>query len=183
MLETLIASLEKCPIVKRGEYDYFIHPITDGIPSVHPTLLRDVACGMIRALDLDQVDLIVVAEAMGIHIGTTLSLMTDLPFTIVRKRWYGLPGEIAVHQTTGYSKGGLYMNGVQKEDRVAIVDDVISTGGTMMALIGALNVAGAEIVDICVAFQRGTPDIGRPYKALVRVDVSPSRVTVLDTYF
>ena len=75
------------------------------------------------------------------------------------------------------------MNGVQKENRVVIVDDVISTGGTMKALIGALNVAGAEIVDICVAFQRGTPEIGRPYKALVSVDVSPSRVRVLDTYF
>jgi adenine phosphoribosyltransferase len=109
--------------------------------------------------------------------------MTDIPFTIVRKRWYGLPGEIAVHQTTGYSKGELYMNGVKKGDRVVIVDDVISTGGTMRALVGALNIAGAEIVDICVAIQRGSPDIGRTYKALVRVEVSPSQVRILDTYF
>lgn len=183
MLEKLIASLEQCPIVKRGEYNYFIHPITDGVPQVDPALLRDVASAMVRAMDLDKVNLIVVAEAMGIHIGTTLSLMTDIPFTIVRKRWYGLPGEIAVHQTTGYSKGELYMNGVKKGDRVVIVDDVISTGGTMRALVGALNIAGAEIVDICVAIQRGSPDIGRTYKALVRVEVSPSQVRILDTYF
>jgi adenine phosphoribosyltransferase len=183
VLEKLIASLEQCPIVKRGEYNYFIHPITDGVPQVDPALLRDVASAMVRAMDLDKVNLIVVAEAMGIHIGTTLSLMTDIPFTIVRKRWYGLPGEIAVHQTTGYSKGELYMNGVKKGDRVVIVDDVISTGGTMRALVGALNIAGAEIVDICVAIQRGSPDIGRTYKALVRVEVSPSQVRILDTYF
>jgi adenine phosphoribosyltransferase len=125
----------------------------------------------------------VVAEAMGIHIGTTLSMMTDIPFTIVRKRWYRLPGEVAVHQTTGYSKGELYLNGVSKGDRVVIVDDVISTGGTMKALVGALKYAGAEIVDICVAFQRGEPEIGRPYKALVRVEVSPTRVRILDTIF
>jgi adenine phosphoribosyltransferase len=183
MLERLITSLEQCPIVQRGEYPYFIHPITDGVPQMDPGLLRDVGSAMIRALDLDQVDLIVVAEAMGIPIGTTLSLMTDIPMTIVRKRWYGLPGEIAVHQTTGYSKGELYLNGVTPKDRVVIVDDVISTGGTLKALIGALEVVGAEIADICVAIQRGTPEIGRPYKALVRVEVSPSRVRILDTYF
>lgn len=183
MLEKLITSLEQCPIVKRGEYNYFIHPITDGIPQVDGALLRDVGSAMIRALTLDKVKLIVVAEAMGIHIGTTLALMTDIPFTIVRKRWYGLPGEIAVHQTTGYSKGELYLNGVKPGDRVVIVDDVISTGGTMKALIGALGIAGAEVADVCVAIQRGNPEIGRPYKALVQVEVSESRVRVIDTYF
>jgi adenine phosphoribosyltransferase len=183
VLEKLIASLEQCPIVKRGEYNYFIHPITDGVPRVDPGLLRDVASSMVKALELDGVALIVVAEAMGIHIGTTLSLMTDIPLTIVRKRWYGLPGEVAVHQTTGYSKGELYLNGVSKGDRVVIVDDVISTGGTMRALVGALQYAGAEIADICVAIQRGEPEVGCPYKALVRVEVSPTRVRILDTYF
>jgi adenine phosphoribosyltransferase len=183
VLERLIASLGTCPIVQRGEYNYFIHPITDGVPRVDPALLRDVAASMIKALDLTRVDMFVVAEAMGIHIGTTLSLMTDIPFTIVRKRWYRLPGEVAVHQTTGYSKGELYLNGVSKGDRVVIVDDVISTGGTMKALVGALEYAGAEIVDICVALQRGEPDIGRPYKALVRVEVSSTQVRILDTLF
>lgn len=183
MLERLIESLQTCPIVKRGEYNYFIHPITDGVPRVDATLLRDVASAMIRAMEMDRVDLILVAEAMGIHIGTTLSLMTDIPFTIVRKRWYGLPGEVAVHQTTGYSKGELYMNGVRKGDRVVIVDDVISTGGTMNALIGALDVAGAEIVDICVAIRRGSPKVARPCKALVEVEVTESGVRILDRYF
>ncbi|MCG7855128.1 MAG: adenine phosphoribosyltransferase, partial [Methanoregulaceae archaeon] len=34
MLKRLIKSLETCPIVQRGEYNYFIHPITDGVPSL-----------------------------------------------------------------------------------------------------------------------------------------------------
>jgi Adenine/guanine phosphoribosyltransferases and related PRPP-binding proteins len=183
VLEKLITSLETCPIVKRGEYNYFIHPITDGVPRVDSALLRDVAAGMVKALDLKGVEMFVVAEAMGIHIGTALSLITDIPFTIVRKRWYRLPGEVALHQITGYSKGELYLNGVSKGNRVVIVDDVISTGGTMRALIGALEYVGAEVVDICVAIQRGKPDIGRPYKALVRVEVSPTQVRILDTLF
>jgi adenine phosphoribosyltransferase len=98
--------------------------------------------------------------------------MTDIPMTIMRKREYKLPCEIAVHQTTGYSKGELYLNGVYQGDRVVIIDDVISTGGTMKALLQALEIAGAEIGDICIAIQRGDPDIGRPYKSLVKIEVT-----------
>ena len=123
--------------------------------------------------------LFVVAEAMGIHIGTTLSLMTDIPFTIVRKRKYELPGEVAVHQTTGYSKGELYLNGVSRGDRVVIVDDVVSTGGTMRALIQALEYTGADIADICVAIRRGRADVGRPFKSLVDIEVINSRVHII----
>jgi adenine phosphoribosyltransferase len=182
MLERLINSLETCPIVKRGDYNYFIHPITDGVPIVDPALLREVGVAMVKALDLNGVNKIVVAEAMGIHIGTVLSTMTDIPLNIVRKREYKLPGEIAVHQATGYSKGELYLNGITRGDRVVIVDDVVSTGGTIRALLKALEIAGAEINDICFAIQRGEPDISRPFKSLVRIDVT-DRVRIVDRYF
>ena len=172
MLDKLVKSLETCPIVRRGDYNYFIHPITDGVPIVDPELLRDVCTAMIKVLDLRGVEKIVVVEAMGIHIGSVLSTMTDIPMTIMRKREYKLPCEIAVHQTTGYSKGELYLNGVYKGDRVVIIDDVISTGGTMKALLKALEIPGADIVDICIAIQRGDPDIGRPYKSLVKIEVT-----------
>jgi adenine phosphoribosyltransferase len=179
MLDRLVQTLESCPMVKRGDYNYFIHPITDGVPIVEPALLREVCCAMLKVLDLSGVDKIVVVEAMGIHIGSVLSVMTDIPMTIVRKREYKLPGEVAVHQTTGYSKGELYINGIRKGDRVVIVDDVVSTGGTLRALLAALKIAGADVVDVCVAIQRGTPDIGRPYKALVTINVT-EKVHVVD---
>jgi len=172
MLDRLVTSLETCPMIKREDYYYFIHPLTDGVPIIHPALLREVCTGMVKMLDLTDVDTIVVVEAMGIHIGSILSNMTDIPMSIMRKRAYRLPGEIAVHQTTGYSKGELYLNGVNKGDRVVIIDDVVSTGGTMKALLQALKIAGAEVVDVCIAVQRGDPDIGRPYKSLVKIEVT-----------
>lgn len=181
MLERLIESLEAAPIVRRGEYNYFIHPITDGVPILDPALLRDVACAMITVTDLQGVDKIVTAEAMGIHIGTALSLMTDIPLNILRKRSYSLPGEIAVHQSTGYSHGQLYLNGIEKGDRVVVIDDVISTGGTLKAVLSALENAGAEIADVCVVIQRGTPDLGRAYTPLVTIDVDADGVRVIDT--
>ncbi len=168
-------------MVKRGEYNYFIHPITDGVPLVEPALLRDVCSAMIKMIDWKDVEKIVVVEAMGIHIGAVLSVMTDIPMTVMRKREYKMPGEVAVHQTTGYSKGELYINGIQKGERVVIIDDVVSTGGTMRALLKALEIAGADIVDVCIAIQRGNPDIGRPYKSLVRIDVT-EKVHVVERY-
>jgi len=181
MLEHLIHSLETAPIMKRGEYNYFIHPITDGVPLLEPALLREIGCAMVRILDLKDVDKIVVCEAMGIHIGVAFSMMTDIPLVVVRKRPYGLPGEVAVHQTTGYSKGELYLNGVAPGDRVVIIDDVCSTGGTLRALIDAIESTGAEIADICVVISRGDEDIGRPLKTLVKIEVSETQVRVVDT--
>lgn len=183
MLEVLKKSLETCPIVQRGEYSYFIHPITDGVPLVEPNLLRDVACALFKALNLKNVNKLVVSEAMGIHIGTVLSLMTDIPYTIVRKREYKLPGEVTIGQTTGYSKGTLYLNSVFEGDRIAFIDDVISTGGTIRALLPALESTGAEVADLCFVINRGNPDIGRPYKSLVTIDVDKDGVHVLDSYF
>ena len=182
MLERLVSSLETSPVMRRGEYNYFIHPITDGVPLVDPALLREVGCAMVRALDLKDVDKIVVCEAMGIPIGVAFSMMTDIPLVIARKRSYDLPGEVAVHQTTGYSKAELYVNGVNAGDRVVIIDDVYSTGGTLRALISALEQIGADIADICVVVSRGDTDIGRPFKTLARIDVSGDRVHVIDTY-
>lgn len=168
-------------MVKRGEYNYFIHPITDGVPIVEPALLRDVCTAMVKVLDLNNIDKIVVVEAMGIHIGAVLSTMTDIPMTVMRKREYNLDGEVAVHQTTGYSKGELYLNGVYPGDRVVIIDDVVSTGGTMRALLQSLDVAGAEVIDVCIAIQRGDPDIGRPYKSLVKIEVT-EKVRVVERF-
>jgi len=94
-----------------------------------------------------------------------------------------LPGEIAVHQVTGYSKGELYLNGIHKGDKVLIVDDVISTGGTMRATIEALKTAGAEIKDIFVVFSRGRgiediSEMGYDIRALLEVDVSGGKVII-----
>jgi len=179
MYPLLVNSLLTCPIVKKGEYNYFVHPITDGIPDIEPKLLREIAIGMIRLLDLQNITYIVTAEAMGIPIATTLSLLTDIPVNIIRKRKYGLAGEYDLCQVTGYSKGEMYINGITHGDRVVIVDDVISTGGTMNSIITALHNIGAEIVDIGFVIKKGHPTLCLPYKYLVSIEVT-DQVRIVD---
>ncbi len=183
-MDILEKTLKSCPIVKRGEYNYFIHPISDGVPLMKPELLRDVATRIIKICDMN-VDKIVTAEAMGIPIVTTLSLYTDIPYVIMRKREYLLDGEIPVHQETGYSKGELYLNGIKKGDNVLIVDDVLSTGGTMIAIINALEKAGANVNDIVCVIERGNgkeevkEKTGYDVKTLVKIDVVDGKVVIL----
>ena len=179
MIEHLIESLVTCPIVKKGEYNYFVHPITDGIPDIDPVVLREVAVGMVRLLDLKNVQYIVAAEAMAIPIGTAISLMTDIPLNIIRKRTYGPPGEQEVLQETGYSKGHMFINGLSRGDRVVIVDDVISTGGTVKGILRTLNAMGVEVAGICFAIKKGEPQISVPYTYLVAIEVDDA-VRIVD---
>lgn len=183
MLKNLRETMRTAPIVKRGAYNYFIHPISDGVPVVKPELLREVIACIVKNANLD-VDKIVTIEAMGLPLGAALSTITDIPFIIIRKRKYELPGEIAVHQATGYSKGELYLNGINKGDRVLIIDDVISTGGTMKAVIWALEKAGASIEDIMVVIERGEgkkiiKDMGYNVQTMIKIDVDEHGVKIL----
>jgi adenine phosphoribosyltransferase len=184
MLENLRNSLEAAPIVKMGDYDYFVHPVTDGIPFMEAAVMKEIIDRMQNIGDFD-CDYIVAPEAMGIPLAVPLTLRTGIPYNVVRKRRYGLPGEVSVHQVTGYSEKELYINGLRSGDRVVIVDDVISTGGTMRALVQALRGMGVKIVDVIVVVEKGNrkealeAELGVKIKTLVKVEVREGKLAVL----
>ncbi|ERH01671.1 MAG: adenine/guanine phosphoribosyltransferase [Halonotius sp. J07HN6] len=137
-MERLHRSIHEAPIIDKDGYEYIVHPISNGVPMLDPGLLREIVVEITRVADLD-VDKIVAPEAMGIHIATALSLQTDIPLVVIRKRPYGLDGEVSLHKTTGYSESEMYINDIEPDDRLLIVDDLLSTGGTMTAICDALT--------------------------------------------
>jgi len=182
-LEQFKKSLEKAPIIKKGDYSYIVHPITDGIPEIKPELLREVTSEMKKHIEkCGLIDKIVTIEAMGIPLATALSLDMNIPFTIIRKRKYGLPGEVCVEQKTGYSTSKLYVNGLKKGDDVVIVDDVLSTGGTLKAVLSVLKDIGVNVKVVIVAIDKEdySKSIGEQFKvhiiSLVKIDVFDDRV-------
>lgn len=185
MLKNVKKSLLEAPVIKKGDYDYFVHPITDGIPLVESEVMEEVAEAISEYADLD-VDKIVCVEAMGIHIATALSLKTGIPFVVVRKRQYGLEGEVDIHQVTGYSQGNLYINGLNEGDRVILVDDVVSTGGTMTAVLNALKSMGVDVVDVWAVMEKGKgkeiveTKTGVKVKTLLKVNVKDGKVEIED---
>ncbi|MFH1125964.1 MAG: hypoxanthine/guanine phosphoribosyltransferase [Candidatus Altiarchaeota archaeon] len=184
-LPLLVESLLNSRVVSRGEYSYFIHPLTDTIPPLRPQLLNEI-CDAIVAIADRKVDVIVTMEAMGIHIAALLSQKIGKPFNVVRKRQYWLPGEVVLDQETGYSKGSMYINGIKKGDRVLLVDAVVSTGGTLTAVLKGLEKAGAEVKDIVCVIERGEgrkkveDETDYRVKTLVKIDIVNGKVTMLD---
>lgn len=185
MLDKLKQSLRESPVVRMGDYYYFVHPITDGIPYMDPTILQEAVDRIMEIADL-RCDRLVAAEAMGIPLVVPISLRTGIPYNIVRKRRYGLPGEVSVMQVTGYSRKEMYINGLKRGDRVVVLDDVISTGGTLRTLIKAFQEMGVEVTDIVVVVEKGEGraelerELGIRIKTLVRVDVRDGKTVVLD---
>lgn len=185
-LDKLKESISKCEIIYKNGYPYFIHPLTDGVPYIEPSILEEVTAAFMEISDLD-CDIIVAPEAMGIPPASMISVRSGIPYTIVRKRGYGLPGEVNIAQYTGYSKSDMYINGIEKGDRVIVVDDVLSTGGTMRAILNALvNVIGAEVTDVLVIFEKSSkvPEIeeefGVKIKSLLKVNITNGKVVYSD---
>lgn len=181
-LERLRASLPECPVVRFGDYEYFVHPITDGIPLGRPELLDEVLTELVRIGEWNRCDKIVTAEAMGFPLAAGLSLRVHKPYVFIRKRRYGLPGEVSLNQLTGYSKTDMFINNVGRGDHVVFVDDVVSTGGTLLAIVKALRSLGAEVVDALVVFEKTREKdgmeraLGLKIKTLLAVDIVRGRL-------
>jgi len=184
-MDKLRESLLEAPIIEKEGYHYFVHPISDGVPMLRPELLREIVIRIIRKADISNVDKIVAPEAMGIHISTAVSLMTDIPLVVVRKRSYGLDGEVSLSKSTGYSEGEMYINDVSAGDRVLLLDDLISTGGTMRAIVDALDGIGADIVDIVIAIRKvsgenALADIDHHVQTLIDIEVGENSVRIVN---
>jgi adenine phosphoribosyltransferase len=171
-------------VVQFGDYSYFVHPITDGIPPCSPSLLEEVLDGLEEIGDF-RGDIILTAESMGFPLAAALSMRTGLPYLFIRKRQYGLPGEVSVRQITGYAGSDLYLNELPEGSRATFVDDVVSTGGTLRAVTKAVRSAGSSVDEILVVFDKTkdlpslAAELGTPIRALLRVDVKEGRARVL----
>ena len=186
MLEEVKKSLESSPIVKKGEYNYFVNPISDGVPAMEPKMLRELSLAVKQHANLD-VDKIVAVEAMGIHLATALSLATGIPFVVIRKRQYGLEGEKEVYQKTGYGSSNLYINDLHPGEKILLIDDVVSTGGTFIALIRTLEDLGLDIKSIVAVIEKGEgkeiveKETGREILSIVKLDVIDGKVVIEKT--
>jgi len=189
-LKEVKEDLRKAKIVKikQGEnvYDYIVNPLSSGVPEIPSQALWGCAYEMARLLELDRSSKILVPEAMGFHIGAALSMVTGVPLLMVRKRPYFLENEMKITKKTGYEESTMYINSVRRKDKIVLVDSIIATGGTMLAIIKALQQIGADIADAGVVVEREglggvrliERETGIKVKSLLKVDISEGKVVV-----
>ena len=186
-LSVLQDSLRGSPIIWKGDYPYFIHPISDGIPRMDADVLRATRDLIVEMVDWSKVDLVVSVEAMGLPLLAAVGDATGKPTVVIRKRQYGMEGEVRVDVATGYSQSTTYINDIEPGERILIVDDVISTGGTLEPILATLEEMGVILQDIVIAIEKGEgrerlakerPDW--PIRTLARIDIIDGRVEILE---
>ncbi|PIT76951.1 adenine phosphoribosyltransferase [Limnohabitans sp. G3-2] len=130
-----ITPLLQDPRVFRVLIDAFVHRY------MHPALRPDVVAGL---------------DARGFILGSVVAYELGLGFVPIRKK--GKLPFTTVEETYALEYGSatveLHTDAVQPGQRVLLVDDLIATGGTMMAgkklleKLGATVIEGAAIVDL-----------------------------------
>ena len=146
------------------------------------TLLADadawqVAMGrMARAVRKHQPDLIAGIESRGFLVAAPLALKLGCGFIMVRKRGK-LPGPTIGHDYAleyGSDRIEIQQDAVQPGQRVVVVDDLLATGGTMVAAIellrkiGAIVPAAAALIEL--KFLHGRARVPVPIDTLMAYD-------------
>lgn len=104
----------------------------------------------IKDLKDKEVDVIVGPEARGFLMGTPVAYGLGIGFVPVRK-----PGKLP-HETERYEYGleygtdvlEIHKDAIKPGQRVAIVDDLLATGGTMEAAAKLIEKLGGEVVSM-----------------------------------
>ncbi len=112
-----------------------------------------------RYLNSD-LDAVVGIDARGFIIGAPLAYELNTGFVPVRKKGK-LPGStISEKYDLEYGSNEVEMqtSALVPGDRVVLVDDLIATGGTMLAAAKLIDRLGAEVIEICSIID--LPDLG-----------------------
>jgi adenine/guanine phosphoribosyltransferase-like PRPP-binding protein len=187
MADPLRAAFDDRPMVEIKGKRFVINPLTEQVPATPAEMLVAAAWQLVEIGDFSPTCTVVGEEDKGGILVAAVAMVTGRPFGLAR--WYpsGLAGQISVDFSSEYADGRIYLNGVEAGDEVVIVDDLVSTGGTMIALIRAIEEAGAVIRDIvCVAEkveyegrQRIKEQTGHDVKCLLQLSIAGPRCKVL----
>lgn len=95
-----------------------------------------------------KVDLIVGAESRGFLIGSALAYKMNCGFIPVRKKGKLPYKTISEEYALEYGTDTLFMHedAIKKGDNVLVVDDLIATGGTALAMIKMVEKLGGNVI-------------------------------------
>ncbi len=131
----------------RSGYPYSLFSITDCVPPIQPDLIEDAADLLVYYGNFENVDLIVSeADRGGGPLTHAVAVRTGLPYVLAN--WYPQKNqaEIFIATKVGFSGHGyLCLNGISKGCRTIIVDDLLSSGGTSIGLIKAIEKGGGSV--------------------------------------
>ncbi|MCR9144724.1 MAG: adenine phosphoribosyltransferase [bacterium] len=114
-----------------------------------PQALRLMMDAFIHRYFDQKIDVIAGVDARGFLLGVTIAYELNLPFVPVRKKGKLPFKTISEDYELEYGKATieLHDDAVKKGDRVVLFDDLIATGGTMLAAAKLIQRLGGDIVE------------------------------------
>jgi adenine phosphoribosyltransferase len=108
----------------------------------------------------DRIDLIVGIESRGFVVGSAFAGRAGLGFVPIRKRGK-LPADVHSHEYEleyGTDCVEIHTDAIEPGQSVLVMDDLLATGGTLLASIELLKRVGARVVGCAVVID--LPDLG-----------------------
>lgn len=154
-------------------------------------LMSAMADEFARYFDLSKVDIILTAEASGIALATVCALKWGLPMVYAKKaKSDNIEGGLYKSEIVSYTYKKTVTQILSKEwlnssNHVLIIDDFMARGEAVRGLTELVSQAGAELVGIGIAVEKGFQgggdklrERGIDYHALaVLEEATPERVT------
>jgi orotate phosphoribosyltransferase len=112
-------------------------------PRVRATLMDFLCCTVMEAAGLEAFDTVAGGETAGIPFAAFVAERMGLPMSYVRK------------QPKGYGRTAQIEGEMREGDRVLLVEDLTTDGGSKLKFVDAIRTAGAECGHTAVVFFYG----------------------------
>ncbi|WP_369600689.1 adenine phosphoribosyltransferase [Hahella sp. SMD15-11] len=124
------------------------------------TVFRKLIDAFVHRYHGERLDVVAGVDARGFIIGAPIAYELNTSFVPVRKKGK-LPFDTVSERYTleyGEAEVELHKDAIRPGDRVLLVDDLIATGGTMLAAASLIRKLGGEIVECAAVID--LPDLG-----------------------
>ena len=142
----------------------------------HPQAWRTTIDRLATAVAPWKPDILAAIDARGFLVAAPLAIPLQCGTIMIRKSGK-LPGKVRAHSyglEYGTDTIEIQHDAVEPGQRVVIIDDLLATGGTIMAAANLLRTSGAEVVGAaCIvelSFLKARAKLDMPFIALVDYD-------------
>ncbi len=140
-----------------------------------PQATKKAIQGMLEPFKEEKIDVVIGTESRGFIFGSIIAFELGASFVPVRK-----PGKLpfetekaSYEKEYGSDELEMHKDAIKKGDKILVVDDLLATGGTAVAVKKLVEKLGGEIVGFCflieLSFLKGKEKL-KPYKTFSLID-------------
>ncbi len=153
-MKNIIKAFDNQPLVDLNGRKYIINPLIDHYPETPYKLISSVVKELSKLTDFKNINKIVGEEDRGGYIAALMAYRHKKAIAMTKWNPSGLECGHVVNFRNAYTGGKMYLHGVSKGDKIVLIEDLIDSGGTLVAMIKLLEKAEVKICDILVVAEK-----------------------------